>query len=49
VDAVSSTEALQRAAVPALQVELPTTSAVASNPDKCRGGVLEDCPRYGGG
>jgi hypothetical protein len=30
---VSTTEAIQRAMMPALQVELPTVSAMASNPD----------------
>jgi hypothetical protein len=30
---VSSTEAFQRVAEPAIQVELPTTLAMASNPD----------------
>jgi hypothetical protein len=37
---VSSIEAFQRAAVPALQVELPMASAMASNPDPVVG---EEC------
>jgi hypothetical protein len=37
---VSSTEAIQRAVVPALQVELPTASAAANNPDLSMG---EEC------
>jgi hypothetical protein len=37
---VSSTEAFQRVAVPVLKVELPTASAMASNPDLAVG---EEC------
>jgi hypothetical protein len=34
---VSSTEVIQRAAAPALQVEIPTVSASASTPDPSMG------------
>jgi hypothetical protein len=34
---VSSTEAIQRAATPALQMEIPTTAALASSPDPSMG------------
>jgi hypothetical protein len=37
---MSSTEAIQRAATPALQVEIPTASASASTPDSSLG---EEC------
>jgi hypothetical protein len=40
VDAVSSTEVIQREVVPALQVDLPMMSATASNPNLYVG---EDC------
>jgi hypothetical protein len=42
---VSSTKAIQRAAMSALQVELPTASTTASNPDpsveECRNADLD--------
>jgi hypothetical protein len=39
---VSSTEAIQRAVAPALQVELPTASTMASTPDPSMG---EECQK----
>jgi hypothetical protein len=39
---VSSTEAIQRVTMPALQVELPTASATASTPDPSVG---EECQK----
>jgi hypothetical protein len=38
---VSSTEVIQRTATPTLQVEIPTTSVMASTPDPSVG----ECPK----
>jgi hypothetical protein len=39
---VSSTEAIQRAATPTLQVELPTASVMAGTPDTSVGGGVPE-------